>query len=293
MQAVSMKRKILIAGVMISGWLLGAQPELQTNAADVRERGSIGMPLQGKVSGVDALDLALLRIQVVDIQQRRVIQDQQLGIKGDFTIPSLPTGFYEVRVVGQAGEIKYAREMHTSSDSFIAIQLPKSAGLGQRGTVSAVRLMHETPKAARKEIDQAAKALKKQDRAGAIEHLEKAAQVDTENFEVASNLGALYLQNREPDKAIVWLEKAYKIDPNDVGNLVGLSAYHATLGNFADAEKYARASLSSDPNYVRARYMLGVALMRQGKNLDDARGHLEAIQNTFVPARTFLNSLKP
>jgi tetratricopeptide (TPR) repeat protein len=293
MQAVSMKSKILIAGVMISGWLPGAQQEIQTDAAEVRERGSIGMPLQGKVSGVDALELALLRIQVLDIQQRRLIQDQQLGIKGDFTIPSLPTGFYEVRVVGQAGEIKYSREMHTSSISFLAIQLPKSAGMGQRGTVSAVRLMHETPKAARKEIDLAAKALKKQDRAGAIEHLQKAAQADAENFEVASNLGALYLQNREPDKAIVWLEKAFQIDPNDAGNLVGLSAYHATLGNFANAEKYARASLNSDPNYVRARYMLGVALVRQGKNLSDALGHLEAIQNTFVPARSFLKSLKP
>lgn len=153
--------------------------------------------------------------------------------------------------------------------------------------------MHQTPKAAARELEAATKAFQKGNRTKAIEHLEKAAMLDPENFEAESNLGALYLQEHQTQKAYEWLAKAHRIDPGDSVNNINLSAYYANEGQFAKAEEHALNGLKQDPNSVRGRYMLAVALVRQGKNVDNARTHLNDIQNQFSPAKSLLQSLMP
>ena len=106
-------------------------------------------------------------------------------------------------------------------------------------------------------------------------------------------MGALYLQEREADKAIEWLERAHQIDPGDAVNNTNLSAYHAYKDDYEKSQRFAEASLRSDPSSVRARYMLAFSLVQQGKNVDSARQHLERIQNVFGPARNLLLSLTP
>ena len=260
---------------------------------DFNTRGSATLPIPGKVNSDEKRELGLLRVQLIDHGSRRTLVDMPLGINGDFQLPSMPTGFYEFRIVGQADDVRYSQDIHVGTINSLNVYLPSRTRPNNGNAVYALRLMHETPRKALKEIDAASKALRKQDRAKAIEHLEKAAAIDPENFDVASNLGAIYMQQQQAAKAFFWMDKAYRIDSNDSVNNINLSAYYANEGQFQKAEEYAAAGLRADPQSVRGRFMLAVSLVRQGKDVDNARTHLNQIQNQFAPARSLLLTLTP
>lgn len=275
--------------------LFGPATLFQVAAAqlDFNTHSSSTLPIPGRVNSPEKRELGLLRVQLIDHGSRRTLVDMPLGINGDFQLPAMPSGFYEFRIVGQADDVRYAQDIHVGTISSLSIYLPSRTGQNNGNAISALRLMHETPRKAAKELEAASKALRKQDRAKAIEHLEKAAAIDPENFDVASNLGAIYMQQQQAAKAFLWMEKAYRIDPNDSVNNINLSAYYANEGKYQKAEEYAAAGLRADPQSVRGRFMLAVSLVRQGKNVDNARTHLNQIQNQFAPARSLLLTLRP
>ena len=270
-----------------------AAAQIASDQMESKGRGSLGYPVMGVVTSSDRLALSLLRVQMVEAGSSRVVCDQQIGIQGNFHLPAQPIGFYELRVVGATGEIRYSQEIHNSSTGDLNIVLGEKKQTAGNKLISAARLEHKTTKRAKKEIAEATKAFQNGKRQDAIRHLEVAAADDPDSFDALSNLGALHLQEREADKAIAWLERAYKIDPTDAANNTNLSAYHAFKDDYAKAQYFAEASLRSDPDSSRAHYMLAFSLVRQGKNMDSARQHLEKIQDLFGPARNLLLSLTP
>lgn len=270
-----------------------AAAQIASDQMESRGRGSLGYPVMGVVTNSDRLALSLLRVQMVEAGSSRVVCDQQIGIQGNFQLPALPIGFYELRIVGATGEIRYSQEIHNSSVGDLNIVLGEKKQTAGIKLISATRLEHKTTKRAKKEIVEATKAFQTGRRQEAIRHLEVAAADDPDSFDALSNLGALQLQEREADKAISWLERAYRIDPTDAANNTNLSAYHAFKDDYAKAQYFAEASLRSDPDSSRAHYMLAFSLVRQGKNMDSARHHLEQIQDLFGPARNLLLSLTP
>lgn len=266
---------------------------LMANQIDSFNRNSMTLPIPGKVTAPDPLELAVLRVQLLDLATRQLVHEAPLSVGGAFQIPPIPIGFYELRIVGSTDEVKYSRELHSATTSSVNIVLPGKPGASGAQMVSASRLMHRTPKRVQKEIDQAAKAMEKNDRGKAIEWLLKAAIEDPENFDVVSNIGALYLQQKEPEKAFEWLSRAQKIDPSDSVNNVNLAAYYANVGEFEKAESLAASSLRQDPNSVRGRFVLAFAMLKQGKNTEQARTHLDQIQDKFLPAKNLLRALSP
>jgi len=285
--------------MIVSSWLtifLMANPA--ANPQEVVQMGhtshaSMDMPISGKVISDDRLELGLLRVQLIDIGSRRVVADAALSVGGGFQLPAQPIGFYEFRIVGQTGEPRYSLEIQTGSTSYLEIKLPHRNLNGQQATISAARLQHKTPKKAQKQIEAATKDFKKGDRLKAIDHLLIGDTYDPENFDILCNLGALYLKARDPEKAIPWLNKAWRIDPKDSPNNTNLSAYYAYKDDYAKAEEFAVASLKTNPNSTHARYMLAVSLLKQGKDMESARTHLNQIQGAFAPARNLLLSMKP
>ncbi|MCX6611557.1 MAG: hypothetical protein NTW74_11990, partial [Acidobacteria bacterium] len=197
------------------------------------------------------------------------------------------------RIVGQAGESRYTLEIQSGSTSYLEIKLPQRNQAGQQATISASRLQHKTAKRAQKEIEAATREFKKGNRRQAIEHLLLGETFDPDNFDIVSNLGALYLKERDPEKALPWLNRAWHIDPNDAPNNTNLSAYYAYRDDYAKAEEFAVASLKTNPNSTHARYMLALSLLKQGKDTENARSHLNQIQGAFAPAKNLLLSMQP
>ncbi len=260
---------------------------------DHPSRTSVGMPISGRVISDDRLELSLLRVQLIDLTSRRIVSDSTLNVSGGFQFPAQPMGFYEFRIFGQAGQTLYTLDFQSATTSYLEVKLPKQNFGSQPATISAPRLQHKTPKKARQQIELATKFYKQGDHPKAIEHLLAGAAIDHENFDILSNLGALYLKDRDPDKAFPWLDKAWRIDPDDSPNNTNLSAYYTYKDDYAKAEEFAAASLRANPNSTHARYMLAVSLLKQGKNTEGARTHLDQIQGSFAPAKNLLLSLQP
>jgi tetratricopeptide (TPR) repeat protein len=252
-----------------------------------------GMPISGRVHSSDKLELSLLQIQLHDPATGRIIAASQIRTDGSFQFPIVPIGFYELRIVTPGSGIRLSKEIHTGSPAFLDLQLTEKISPATNKPISAARLAHTTPAKAQKQIQAATKAFEKGDRSKAIEYLLNAVAIDPQNFDAISNLGALQLQERQPDKALPWLLKAKDIDALDAANNLNLSAYYAFIDDYSKAESYAAASLRTDPNSAKAHYLLAFALVRQGKNLDYAKSHLSGIQNDFAPAKLLLNSLNP
>ena len=279
---------LFLAGVALTGH---AAAQIATDQMESNGRRSLGQPISGVVTSSNRLAVGLLRIQMVEAASARIVCDVQMGIQGNFDLPAQPIGFYELRVVGSTGEIRYTQDIHNSTTGYLSIVLGGKKQTGGAKLISAARLEHKTTKRAKKEVGEAMKAFESGRRQDAIRHLEAAAIDDPECFDALSNLGALFLQEREADRAIEWLERAYRIDPTDALNNTNLSAYHAFKDDYEKSQHFAEASLRSDPSSARARYMLAFSLVRQGKELASARQHLEEIQCVFGPARNLLLSL--
>jgi tetratricopeptide (TPR) repeat protein len=234
-----------------------------------------------------------MQVQLQDPSTGKTVASSTLQTDGSFQFSAVPIGFYELRVISPGAGIRFSKEVHTGSPSFIDLQLTEPLSLTAHQPISASRLAHVTPAKAQKQIHSAAKAFEKGDRNKAIDHLLNAVSIDPNNFDALSNLGALHLQARQPEKALPWLLKAKSIDALDAPNNLNLSAYFAFVEDYVEAERYAAASLRTNPTSAKAHYMMAYALVRQGKNMDSAKSHLTGIQNDFAPAKLLLNSLNP
>ena len=157
----------------------------------------------------------------------------------------------------------------------------------------------QAPKKARKELNKAAKLLKKSKMEEAVEHLQKAVEIYPQ-YAVAWNLlGDIYLRQDQPEKARQAFSESMKADPKYIrpylgqaiiqmrsrqyGELIettstvlgldpnlGPANYykaigHYSLGQFGEAEKSVQAALQSPSGSPPiAHYMLGSLLARKG-----------------------------
>jgi len=212
----------------------------------------LSQPVQGKIFHEDRSELMLWRVQIVDLAGMKVIAEKNLAADGSFLLPSLPLGLFEFRVVGAGGDTRYSREIHTAHETNIEVRMRQRGG----GIVAASRIRHKTPKQARKALQAAQKAHEKRDWEAAIAYLKEAEISDPDNFDVSSNLGAIYLQLKRDEEALPYLEKARKIDPSDSQNNLNLALYHARKGNYEVAEVHARAGMRSEPNSQRGLLLM-------------------------------------
>ena len=101
-----------------------------------------------------------------------------------------------------------------------------------------------------------------------------------ESFAAHGNMGALWLQRGEGDKAIASYERALDIKPDLVEAHLSLGIEYAKRGETDRAIEHFRAAIKTEPNFAAAHNGLGAALARQGK-MDDAIGHLRLAVEYF------------
>ena len=94
----------------------------------------------------------------------------------------------------------------------------------------------------------------------AKKYLEKAVEVESNNFVALNNLGAWYLTQGEYKKAAKHLEKSYKLDPTQVGVNYNLGVLHSVRGEYEKAHRhFEKADAVTGIGYNRgiARYLVG------------------------------------
>ena len=102
------------------------------------------------------------------------------------------------------------------------------------------------------------------------------------------DLGTLYAKTDRPQEAWAQYERALELEPNLALLHSSEAAALAMLGRWEEAEKAARHALQLDPKSIEAHYMLGIAMMKQGKITPETAAHLGIATKTHPRARGFL-----
>ena len=92
----------------------------------------------------------------------------------------------------------------------------------------------------------------------ALEHLEKAVQINPNNADALTQLGRLYIKLKKAEQGITCLQKADELNPFSVVSLFYISAGYFDLGDYDMVHEYARRLISLDPNFPFGHAVMGV-----------------------------------
>jgi len=157
-----------------------------------------------------------------------------------------------------------------------------------RGGVSARRLAHKPSKAAVKAFNQGLRAWNKGESDQALSYFAEAVQLDPAFAEARVNLGALYAKTGRPVEALDQYERALELEPNLALLHSNKAAALVMLSRWEEAEQAGRRAVQLDPQSIDANYMLGIAMMMQGKVTTETAAHLALAAKKYPNARAFL-----
>jgi tetratricopeptide (TPR) repeat protein len=122
----------------------------------------------------------------------------------------------------------------------------------------------------------------------ALEHMAEAIRLDPNFVEAQTEAGAIYAVSGKLELALDYFNRALALEPTWAPPNAGKASVLVMLNRDQEAEQAARAALQYDPGSIPAHYMLGIALVRQGKNTREAVVHLKVAADKFPTARAFL-----
>lgn len=91
----------------------------------------------------------------------------------------------------------------------------------------------------------------------AVEAVEKAVAMQSNNSRIQYQAGIAYWQNKEPKKAVKHFSRAVKLNPQDTNYLINLGGVYENLNDRKSARKVYEKAIAIDPEYVPALNLLG------------------------------------
>ena len=130
-------------------------------------------------------------------------------------------------------------------------------------TIPIEQLIHQVPASAAREYRATQKALENGKLPESIAHCRKALETDPDNAAAHNDLGVLYLNDGQVEKALDEFQKAAVLQPKMALARVNESFAQLALDRPADAESSARKALEIVPGDRRANLLLGWSLAAQ------------------------------
>lgn len=241
--------------------------------------------LSGQLEGQTPGDYSRMRVQIWDTATQNALHEAHVTPLGSFEFPDAPTGVFELHVVDWQGETVSNQSVILPYSNVLRLKMG-SGSFGQaRMPVSLSRLQHKVPKKAMKSFQEGRAALARGRRDDARIKLEDAIRLDPQFFEVANDLGVIYLQDGRFSEAYEMFQRATTIDPGDAQAESNLAYVLLALKRFPEAEEAARSSIRADSLSSKARFLLAVSLLEQKKSPKEAMFHLSKAKEEFEPAR--------
>jgi tetratricopeptide (TPR) repeat protein len=156
------------------------------------------------------------------------------------------------------------------------------------GGVSARTLAHKHPKAADKAFNQGHRAWNKGQSDQALSYLAEAVRLDPGYVEARLNLGVIYAKTDRPEEALDQYERALELEPNLALLYSNKAATLVMLSRWDEAEQAGRRAVQLDPKSIEGNYVLGIAMMEQGKITPETAAHLAIAVKKHPRARAFL-----
>ncbi|HVN77375.1 MAG TPA: hypothetical protein VMW38_00085 [Terriglobia bacterium] len=157
---------------------------------------------------------------------------------------------------------------------------------GGPGKLSVTEL--RLPRRAVHELELSEKANLSGDWRGSVTHLEKVLAIDPQYWPAHDKLGRLYLILHEYDRAVGEFKRASASEPLSAKPLNHLGATLFLMARYSEVETVARAALEVDPAQTETRYILGCALVAQGRFTTEAEEQLRLSASQIPNARLVL-----
>ncbi len=204
---------------------------------------------------------------------------------GSFGFDAVPAGDYVLRLTDSYGNAITERQVSISGSlEQLTIRYPRQqVEQPVTGTISVGELKAERNIASKalNEFRKGVTAFQKRDYKKAETCLESAVAIDPSFANAHNELGAVYTELNQPEKAADEFRRAAEMDPDSPIMLYNLARTMLALDRYPDAETAVRAALQKDPSSAAAHFVLGFSLYMQ------KRGELEAIQNLDWAANKF------
>jgi len=197
---------------------------------------------------------------------------------GGFEFPGVAPGAYQLRLTGAAGTVVHEESvLITGGYQNLSIQLPvKSKGGGSSdATVSIRQLQHKVPRVAQKEYAKGKAASAKGDPSTALDHFQKAAELDPQFADAFNEIGVNYAALGQLQQATDQFQRAIDLVPDHPGAAANLSIMLCKLERYREAGAMARRALKLDPGLLKVRFVLGMSLVTEGGDKAEALDNLQ------------------
>jgi Flp pilus assembly protein TadD len=215
---------------------------------------------------------------------------------GTFEFRSAPGGLYELRVIGQGGEVLHQEMVFINgSNQTLSIRLTDTSNATRSSvppnvtrpgdnTISVQQLSHKVPPLAKKAFDKGVRAEAEGNHQLAAESFRQAVEIDPEYVDALNELGAAEAALGELTDAAVQFQKAVDLAPEHPLALPNLSIILAKLRRFHDAAQVARRALKIVPDSGRIHYILAACILVEVGDTDEALENLERSTNEVPKA---------
>jgi tetratricopeptide (TPR) repeat protein len=201
----------------------------------------------------------------------------QADLNGRFHFRMLLAGAYVLMVGGLQQTVEVGPSLADSKGrvrvTFDLRDADAEPGLERRASVSVREL--STPKAARREYDEAQKALGQRDVSAAVAHLKRAVELAPQFSAAWNHLGTIAYQTGQYVEAEADFRKGLAADPHAYAPLVNLGGVLINLAKWDEALEYNRRAVLASPNDALANSQLGSTYFYTG-DLDSAEKYLTA-----------------
>jgi tetratricopeptide (TPR) repeat protein len=188
--------------------------------------------------------------------------------------------------------------MRVSRILLLAVGALGSAFAGQEARALRARevpgnreLRREVPPKAAAEFRKSQEAFSENRIDKAVKHLRNGIALDPGNTDAYNDLGVIYFNTNEPAKALEAFSAMIEIDPDCFRAYVNMAFLLNQQQRYAEAERVARRAVDLRKLDSKARYLLGMALASQRKNLQEAEENLGAAATEVAEARLELSRL--
>jgi len=230
------------------------------------------LELRGQILTSDGKPVPGRPVIPVTLQGVHFPYDQrQLAMSGRFRFQKLTPGLY--KVLGEVpgfGELLRTVEVSPAlakkNRVEVELRLAESAAAARRGAMTSVREL-AIPERARNEMDSAyedMRAPRGERAAAAIQHLERAIEIEPRFVEAINLLGTIHYQRSEYKQAEECFRRALTIEATAYEPLVNLGGVLINLGQFQEALQLNRQAVAARPDDALARAQLGLALFSLG-----------------------------
>lgn len=113
----------------------------------------------------------------------------------------------------------------------------------------------------------------------AIADLAKAIRIDSTNLDYHHLLADVYLNYAQSYRAILTLQRAVNLHPEDIPTKLKLSKFHIILKQYPESLKIIQAILKQDPENAEAFFMMGLTFREEGKTDNAINAFQTAVEN--------------